>query len=64
MQMAKRTSPVKINPRDYQYMLDAMKRNWDLIPAFKAQLASDPRVKDADDSHIDTALKSIMRELD
>ncbi len=81
---------MKINHKDYLYMRDALARNRDLIPAFKAQIALDPRVKDAakrlswdlanysdlteffcsviykyaDDSHIDTALKSIMRELD
>ncbi len=85
-----RKQTVKIDPKDYLYMRDALARNKDLIPAFRAQIAADPRVKDsakrlrwdlanysdltgffcsviykyANDSHIDTALKSIMRELE
>ncbi len=81
---------MKINQKDYLYMKDAISRNRDLIPAFKAKIASDPRAQDhakrlrwdlanyadlteffcsvvykyADDSHIDTALKQIMRELE
>lgn len=81
---------MKIDPKDYQYMKDAILRNADLIPAFRAKIATDPRVKDAEmrlrwdlayysdlsqffcsvvykyanDSHIDTALKRIMTELE
>lgn len=81
---------MKILPKDYLYMRDALKRNADLIPAFKAKIAQDPRVKDAamrlrwdlawysdlgqffnavlykyaNDEHIDTALRRIMKEIE
>lgn len=81
---------MKITPKHYEHMKAAMSARADLIPAMREQLATDPRVKNAEmrlrwdlfhdagltrwvcdnvysyanDTHIDTALRSIMRDIE